>query len=232
MIFSKFRNKSKSSSADLERLSPSQLNKALDKYSALIHVKRAGTLRHKINVCARWANKVADISNPKNCFRDLSMLGFNKDLKLPECNLGSYSDGIIRGYDDWMFYLHSARCDDLNIDRFKSDDALTLAGGRLFVMEPHMTTAMGVSGAETVDFLDVDDCPPIGLWIDYIQMSKIVNYAGHGQPYLSQSGYILSYIPAQFIDLVQRGIDVNAEECILWLDDHKHASAEIIRSWM
>jgi len=215
-------------------LTLSQINEALDEHSPLLHPYAERHLKAKLNICIEWANKVADISKPKDCFRNFATLKLGPHSTFPVFGDGNYYNDEIRGFEDWIRYLHIARCTELNVDDSNSSyEKIRLQGGRLLVTEPHMTTSMGVSGEESNHLLDVDDCPPIGLWVDYIDTPEIVEIPqSGGQRYFRNDGYIISYIPQSFIELVQLGIDVNAEECIYWLEDQKHVSGKIIKSWI
>ena len=152
----------------------------------------------------------------------------------PILGTGKWHEAEIRGYDDWIHYLHMERCDELGVEHTHSnDEKVDLFGGRLLVMEPASTTSTGVSAIETEHLLDVDDFPPIGLWVDYINTPEVVQIREYGEfRYLRNEGYILSYVPQSFVSSVQAGIDVNAEECIYWLEDLHHVSRDIIKSWI
>jgi len=46
---------------------------------------------------------------------------------------------------------------------------------------------------------------------------------------LRHDSYILSYIPKSFVPMVQEAIDTNPEECIIWLEDEMHFTAQIFK---
>ena len=35
----------------------------------------------------------------------------------------------------------------------------------------------------------------------------------------AKSPYLVSWVPREFLSAVQKGIDVNPEQCILWIED-------------
>lgn len=74
------------------------------------------------------------------------------------------------------------------------------AGGRLLVHCPTETVSDGASQQTTRGFFDVDDAPPWDTWIAY------------------SGSALLSWVPAQLVELVGKGIDVNPVQCIQWLD--------------
>jgi len=222
-LFSKNKNQS---------LNPEQVNEALDAFSALHHPNGARLLRQRINRCVRWANKVADISNAKSCFRNLGVFSCDEPYDFPvfTSKAGKLSDNLT--YDDWMWDLDNARLQELGEDLGRGDDLINLAGGQLLVAEPWGTTCTGISSEETNELFDLNDLPPIGLWVAYIGTPEIVpGNAEFHPPYFRDDGYILSYVPSSFVELVQRGIDVNIEDCIYWLEGQDHVSAKIIKSW-
>jgi len=132
-----FRDKTRS-------LSPTQLNDALDGFSELNHPRIAERLRKKINYCAQWANKNADVSDPENCFRNLGCFSDSASHKFPvfKTKYGKVSEN--NSYQDWMSTLHDARRKELGSDRVHSeDDIIEFAGGRLLVAEPWGSTWTG-----------------------------------------------------------------------------------------
>jgi len=179
------------------------------------------------------ANKNADISDPENCFRNLGCFSESATHKFPvfKTKHGKVSEN--NSYQDWMSTLLDARRKELGPDLVHSaGDTIELAGGRLLASEPWGSTWTGVGTVETDGFFDINDLPPIGLWVEYIATPKIVSATPRVHPaYFSDNGYILCYIPRAFIEMAQSAIDVNCEDCIYWLEDQEHVSAEIIMSW-
>jgi hypothetical protein len=76
-----------------------------------------------------------------------------------------------------------------------------LHGGRLLVFAPEDNLACGAAEYASMGFFDVDNVPPWDTWI-----------AMFGK-------YLVSWVPSQIVPLVQEGLDVNPEQCILWSDD-------------
>ena len=71
-------------------------------------------------------------------------------------------------------------------------------GGRLLIYFPSESLADGAAEVQSKGFFDYDNVPPWDTWVAYSDRT------------------LLSWIPAQLVPLVQRGIDVNPEECIRW----------------
>ena len=74
-------------------------------------------------------------------------------------------------------------------------------GGRLLLYAPEDNLACGAAEYSSMGFFDVDNVPPWDTWI--VMLGK----------------YLVSWVPPQLIRLVQEGMDVNPEQCILWADD-------------
>ena len=216
-----------------KRLSPTQINAALDSFSELHHPRAAERLRRKINLCVTWANQFADVSDPENCFRNLGRFSESATYQFPVFKTKDGKVSENNSYQDWMSTLHDARRKELGPDQVHaSGDRINLAGGRLLVAEPWGSTWTGVGTVETDGVFDINDLPPSGLWVEYIATPKIVSTTPSLHPaYFRDDGYVLCYIPSAFIEMVQSAIDVNCEDCIYWLEDQEHVSAKIITSW-
>jgi hypothetical protein len=85
--------------------------------------------------------------------------------------------------------------------KFSDPQSLDLYGGQLLLYAPEENLACGAAEYVSLGFFDVDNVPPWDTWI-------------------AMSGkYLISWVPAQLFRLVQEGLDVNPEQCILWADD-------------
>jgi hypothetical protein len=96
-----------------------------------------------------------------------------------------------------------------------------VGGGRLLLYFPDATLADGAAEAETGGFFDVENVPPWDTWIALLRDDS----AG-----ISCTDYLVSWVPGPLVTSVQRGIDVNPEECILWLADARVPLADALRS--
>lgn len=86
--------------------------------------------------------------------------------------------------------------------------------GRLLVYEPDNNMADGAAHLETFGFFDVNNVPPWDTWVAYIVEN-------------SGNSYLVCWIPDIYVSLAQKGIDVNPEECIYWLDQSKNELAKL-----
>ena len=94
-----------------------------------------------------------------------------------------------------------------------------LLDGRLLIYRPDENLCDGAAESETRGFFDVDNIPPWDTWVGF---------------YPNESDQIardlICYIPKVFVPLAQRGIDVNPEACINWLDTANTPEAELLRA--
>jgi hypothetical protein len=72
--------------------------------------------------------------------------------------------------------------------------------GRLLIYAPDENVQDGASEYSSFGFFDSDDAPPWDTWVAYADRK------------------LLSWVPAELIDLAQTGIDVNVVECIRWFN--------------
>ena len=83
-----------------------------------------------------------------------------------------------------------------------------LEGGRLLTYFPDADLCDGAAELETDNFFDVFNCPPWDTWVGFFNDN--LGDASYGR-------YLLAYVPEQLVPLVESGILVNPEECIMWL---------------
>ena len=103
-----------------------------------------------------------------------------------------------------------------------------LMGGRMLVMRPNDTLSDGLSKQITRGFFDVNNLPPPMLTVALVDCPEF--YRPDKDIILQQDYYILSYIPKSFVPMVHEAINTNPEECILWLENEKHFTAQIFKS--
>ena len=84
-------------------------------------------------------------------------------------------------------------------------------GGRLLVYFPDGDLADCAAMSESEGFFDEHNVPPWDTWISFFD-DKSPSGRGYDR-------YLLAYVPRELIGHAARGIRVNPEECIVWLDD-------------
>jgi hypothetical protein len=90
-----------------------------------------------------------------------------------------------------------------------------LGGGRLLIYFPDEELSDGASEFETGGFFDVQDAPPWDTWLALFPYQR-PPYEGRS---FEPEEYLVSYVPPEFVSLVQGGIDVNPVDCVTWLED-------------
>lgn len=96
----------------------------------------------------------------------------------------------------------------------------SLLGGRLLVYFPDADLTDGAAESVSGGFFDVHNVPPWDTWIALAEDSG-------SEPSYAQ--YVVSWVPQELVACAQEGIDVNPEECIVWLDDAAVAAREELR---
>jgi hypothetical protein len=144
-----------------------------------------------------WCLRHADISEPGDSLR-------NEALK-PEfiCNEYTYSYNPAKRIKDICQLLEKRRkLLSKEVSPVVSD--ADLQGGKLLAFFPDETLCDGAAEMVSYGFFDVDNVPAWDTWVGIFR-----DY---------DREYIVSYIPNQFVSLVEEGTDVNPEDCIPWLD--------------
>lgn len=109
------------------------------------------------------------------------------------------------------------------LDIRKATIPTALGGGRLLVYFPNFDLACGTAEHETAGFFDVHNVPAWDTWVDYLQ---------DDQPNVDSfdTEYLVAWVPPAFVSLVDAGINVNPEQCIMWLADTSVELADALRA--
>jgi hypothetical protein len=109
------------------------------------------------------------------------------------------------------------------VDVRKATIPRDLAGGRLMINFPNNDLACGAAEQETAGFFDVNNVPPWDTWVTYFQdqQQNIDSF---------DNEYLIAWIPPAFVDLANEGINVNPEQCIMWLSDTSVELAKVLRA--
>ena len=83
--------------------------------------------------------------------------------------------------------------------------------GRLMVYHPDADLCDGAAEAETEGYFDVFNTPPWDTWVGFFQ-------DGGGRTD-DCTHYLVAWVPPVFVEVAARGIEVNPEQCIRWLDE-------------
>lgn len=98
------------------------------------------------------------------------------------------------------------------VDIRKATIPTALGGGRLLVYFPNNDLACGAAEQETAGFFDINNVPPWDTWVDFCH-DETINVDSF------DTEYLIAWVPPDFVSLANAGIEVNPEQCILWLSD-------------
>jgi hypothetical protein len=92
-----------------------------------------------------------------------------------------------------------------------------LAGGRLLAYFPDDNLFDGTAEAESHGFFDVNNIPPYDTWVCMVRNVRAFAFADGAKGEMEMN-YLVAWVPPDFIQLANGGIEVDPEKCILWLD--------------
>jgi hypothetical protein len=106
-----------------------------------------------------------------------------------------------------------------------------VAGGRLLLYASDETLSDEAAWVSSGGFFDSVNVPPWDTWVAYIE--DIATDPQHGNPWFleafrrdheithepMQLTYVVCWVPPSLLEVAEAGIDVNPEECIVWLAD-------------
>lgn len=96
-----------------------------------------------------------------------------------------------------------------------------LVEGNLLLYLPDQQLADGAAQDASGGFFDVNNTPACDTWVALIRDENI-----------SSRDQLICFVPREMRAVVQRGIDVKPEGCILWLRDSTSAAAAAVRSFL
>ena len=91
-----------------------------------------------------------------------------------------------------------------------------ISQGRLLVYYPEKSLGDGAAAVETEGYFDSRNTPPWDTWIDYFEEPSVEGQNGWER---SERYYLIAWVPPALVEVIQRGIDVNPEQCLQWLED-------------
>lgn len=84
------------------------------------------------------------------------------------------------------------------------------ATGKFLLYFPDEDLCDGAAEAASGGFFDVFNLPAYDTWVSF--------FVEEGRTQRSSRRYLLSYVPSSLLAAADAGIEVNPEECIVWLD--------------
>ena len=127
------------------------------------------------------------------------------------------------GIDDALCSVGSNRQYQLKTDlSIEVEPGLELAGGRLICFFPDANLSDGAAEPESDGYFDALNIPGWETWVTFADDPKPAdNWSKR---------YLVAYVPPDLLELARRGIIVNPEECIGWLDDFNVTLRDRFRS--
>jgi hypothetical protein len=139
-----------------------------------------------------WCTRCASLNDPKSSLRTLPL--HTDDLsRMNQVDLKQIADSVFRE--------RARSLKNENPDLPKNN----LARGRLLICYPEESVWDGAAEAASMGFFDVADIPAWDTWCYYGIETK-----------WEPTFFIVSWVPSDFTELTQWGIDVNPVECIQW----------------
>jgi hypothetical protein len=159
-----------------------------------------------------WCRDAGSLAQPKTSLRT---------CKPRQKDLSSQSHQVYSVASDRSSHLRSLGQRDLA-------PVTDLAGGRLLAYFPDDNLACGVAEVESQGFFDTNNIPPYDTWVWMVR--NIRSFAcADGASGEMEANYLVAWVPPDFIPQASGGVDVNPEECILWLDTLDDAFVRSLR---
>ena len=96
-----------------------------------------------------------------------------------------------------------------------------LRQGRLLCYFPDADLTDGAAEVASDGFFDNHNVPPWDTWVGLYQ-SDLRD--------VSLKVYLISYVPEMFLQQAARGVEVNPEQCVMWLYDSDTPIGSVLRS--
>jgi hypothetical protein len=106
-----------------------------------------------------------------------------------------------------------------NIKPIAKDRELRL--GRLLCYFPDADLADGAAEVASDGFFDIHNVPPWDTWVGLYRSD--LREASFRE-------YLISYVPGMFLEQATKGVEVNPEQCIMWLYDSDTPIGNVLRS--
>lgn len=171
--------------------------------------KPTDALRQSLSETIAWVSKHAVLRDPRNSTRNAML---DPNLKSID-SVDEIRDSLVSlSYKRRQLLRESG----IPVKAFTGQ----AAPGRLMVIYPEYNLTDGAAEPETQGFLDMLNMPPWDTWVGL--------YTGKVPDIEEDVTGLIAWVPPQMVELVDRGIRVNPEECIQWLDKVDPALAKTL----
>lgn len=160
-------------------------------------------LKRRLQQAYAWGNDRYDVNNLQGCLR-------SNELK-PDIRIGKYSK--ITNAERYLAVetLAQNRTQILTSNGvdFISDQPVS---GRLLCFYPDVSLGDGFVAIDSGQFIDDQDCPPWDTWLYF----SLLNFEINSSYDPIEIPCLLSWIPEAAIDLVDKAMEQDANDCLIW----------------
>jgi hypothetical protein len=137
------------------------------------------------------------------------------DTSLRTCR---QTPGDLSSQDHQVFLVALERSQRLSSSGKRNLPPVTnLCGGRLLAYFPNDNLFDGFAEVQSKGFFDVNNIPPHDTWVWMVRNSRIHHLADGGS-WEGEANYLVAWVPPDFIQLADIGVDANPEACVVWLE--------------
>ena len=185
--------------------------------------KERADLRLRLLDAVMWSAERANPNNPKDCLRTEAFRPyiFNDSRHATVCDVVSARHRAL---------VETSRIPDVALNTNRDDDSAAFAelwklmpaalgNGRLLVWDRDETIDDGVGESLTRGYLDASDMPPWDTWVTYVSPDD---------DGVAQTGYLLSWVPPEFVPSVTDAVANNAYGALYWLKESRLLLSEIL----
>lgn len=152
--------------------------------------------KNELRETQSWCAAKADVARPRECLRTEQL----RPSFLEPTRLAAVDN------------VRRSRSSALKCGRVSNDlqVAAATADGRLIAYFPDLDLSCGIAEAETQGYFDIYNTPPWDTWVAILHTPNIRYHPGTT---------LIAWVPSTFVSLVDAGIDLIPESCVMWLDD-------------
>ncbi len=171
--------------------------------------------KRRLAETARWCALHVSVADPSGSLRSSALRPDIDDSKTYLC----YRWSTISEQLAAVTKLSERRAQLLRVEKHYPDVADELwTNGRLMLYYPNANLFDGVALQESKGYFDVDNAPPWDTWLYYVHDDVMWTEPREKQDE-AYASYVISWVPPDFVAVAGRGIYVNPEQCISWVDD-------------
>ena len=168
-----------------------------------VHPKSKNNFLRSLAETALWCLRAGSIADPKTSLRTF-------EPKTP----------LLSSQDTQVFCVSLDRSRRLrSIGHRELVPVTDLQGGRLLAYFPDYNLADGYAEEVSKGYFDVDNIPPYDTWVWMVESIEEERPAN----------FLVAWVPPVFLELANKGVLGNPEECIAWLDELDNPFSRTLR---